>query len=74
MVKTKDTGGTWMALLVKCLTLDFSSGHGLMVCEFEPHVRFCVISAESPEPAWDSLSLPLSLPLPRSYLLSLKNK
>ena len=46
-----------MAQLVKHLTLDFSSGHGLIVCEFEPHVQLC---ADSEEPAWDSLSPSLS--------------
>ena len=48
-----------MAQLVKRLTLDFSSGHDLMVREFQPHVRLC---ADSAEPVWDSLSL-LSLSL-----------
>ena len=48
-----------MAQLVKLLTLDFSSGHGLMVCETEPHVGLC---ADSIGPAWDSLSPSLSLP------------
>ena len=28
-----------MAQLVKCLTLDFDSGHDFMVREIEPHVR-----------------------------------
>ena len=28
--------GTWVAQLVKCPTLDFGSGHDLMVCEIEP--------------------------------------
>ena len=42
---------------------DFGSGHDLMVCGFKPHVR---LYADSTEPAWDSLSLSLSL--------SLKNK
>ena len=28
--------GTWVAQSVKYLTLDFSSGHDLMVCEFKP--------------------------------------
>ena len=57
--------GTWMAQLVKCLTLDFSSGHDLMVHEFEPHIGLC---ADRAEPAWD----PLSLPLPCSWSLSQK--
>ena len=49
-----------MAQLVKRLTLDFGSGHDLKVLEFEPHIGLCTDRAE---PAWDSLSLPLSLPL-----------
>ena len=55
-----------MAQLVRRLTL--GSGHGLMVCEFEPHVG---LGAAGVEPAWDSLSLPLSLPLPCSLSFSL---
>ena len=51
------------------LTLDFGSGHDLAVCEFEPHVG---LDADSSEPAWDSLSLfislSLSLPLPCEQL------
>ena len=47
-----------MAQLVKRLTLDFSLGHDLTVCGFEPHIWLC---ADSAEPAWDSLSLSLSL-------------
>ena len=61
-----------MAQSVKHLTLGFGSGHDLMVCGIEPHVRLC---ADSEEPAWDSLFLLLSLPLPYRYLshsLSLK--
>ena len=50
--------GTWVAQSVKRLTLDFQSGHDLGVCEFEPHIG---LHADSAEPAWDSLSLPLSL-------------
>ena len=55
-----------MAQLVKHLTLDLGSGHDLVVHEFEPYIRFC---ADSADPAWDSLSPPLSLPL--AHLLSL---
>ena len=29
--------GPWMGQVVKCPTLDFSSGHDLTVQEFEPH-------------------------------------
>ena len=47
--------------MVKLPTLDFDSGHDLTVCEFEPRIGFCTDRAE---PAGDSLSLPLSLPLP----------
>ena len=53
--------GTWVAQSVNYLTLDFSSGHVLMVREFRPCVRSCVDSAE---PAWDSLSHSLSAPAP----------
>ena len=35
---------TWVAQLVKYLTPDFSSGHDLMVCEFQPHIRLCTDS------------------------------
>ena len=60
--------GTWMAQSVEHPTLDFGSGHGLMVCEFEPHVGLC---ADSGEPAWDSLSAPLLLVRTHSLSLSL---
>ena len=33
--------GAWVAQLVEHLTLDFGSGHDLMVHEFEPCVRLC---------------------------------
>ena len=55
---TRYCGGTWVAQLAKHLTLDFSSDHDSMVCEFKPRIGLCV---DSPEPAWDSLSLSLSL-------------
>ena len=44
-----------MAHLVKCLALDFSSGHDLMVREFESRIGLCT---DSMEPTWDSLSPP----------------
>ena len=47
-----------MAQSVKRPTLDFSSGCGLAVCEFEPCSR---LRADSVEPAWDSLSPSVSL-------------
>ena len=66
-----------MAQSAKCPTLDFGSGHDLTVREIEPRVELCTDSAE---PAWDSLSLPLSLPLPcwrahiHTHTLSLSQK
>ena len=45
-----------MAQSVKHPTLDFGSGHDLMVCEIEPRIGLCT---DSIEPAW--LSLPFSL-------------
>ena len=57
-----------MAQWVKHLTLDLDAGSNLAVCEFEPRVGLC---ADSVEPAWDSVSLSLSVPpLP---VLSLSN-
>ena len=53
--------GAWVPQLVKRLTLGFGSGHGLLVCEFKPRIGLC---ADSVEPAWDSLCLPLPLPPP----------
>ena len=50
-----------MAQSVKQPTLDFGSGHDLTVHEFKPHIRLC---ADGMEPAWDSLSLSLSLSHP----------
>ena len=47
--------GAWVAQSVKCLTLGFSSGHDLTLCEFKPHIGLC---ADSAVPAWDSLSAP----------------
>ena len=54
---------------VKRLTLDFNSGHDLMVCEFKSHIRLAAVSAE---PALDPLSPSLSAPTP--LVLSLRNK
>ena len=50
-----------MAQLVKHLTLNFSSDRDLTLHEMERQVGLCSVSTE---PAWDSLSLPLSLPTP----------
>ena len=61
MVQDSIACGPWVTESVKCLALDLGSGHDLMVHEFEPPVGVCTDSAE---PAWDSLSLLLSLPSP----------
>ena len=57
-----------MAQLVKHPTLDFGSGHDLVVHGTEPHVGLCPVSTE---PDWDSLSPSPSVPLPCSHVLSL---
>ena len=44
----RDGRGTWVAQSVKHLTLDFGSGHDLVVHEFEPLIRLC---ADGEEPA-----------------------
>ena len=38
--------GRLVAQSVKCSTLDFGSGHDLMVGEFEPRIRLCVGGVE----------------------------
>ena len=53
------TRGTWVAQSVKHQTLDFGSGHDLMVHEMEPHLGLC---ADSMELALDSLSPAISVP------------
>ena len=64
--------GAWAAQLVKGPTLDFSSGHDLMVCGIEPHVRLCT---DSVEPAWDSVSSRSARPLSAVYLkINIKEK
>ena len=64
-------GGTWVAQSVEHLTLGFSSGHDLMVREFEPHMG---LSAVSTEPALDPLSPFISAPPLLCLSFSLKNK
>ena len=64
--KNKSRRGAGMAQLGKRPTLDFISGHNLMVGGFEPCVGLCT---DSVEPVWDSLSLSLSA-LPCSCVLS----
>ena len=53
----KNYWSAWMAQSVKRPTLDFSSGHDLMVHEFKPHI---MLFTDSLKPAWDSFPLPLS--------------
>ena len=61
--------GTWVAPSNKHHTLDLDPGLDLRVGKFEPRIGLCT---DSVEPAWDSLSLPLSLSLPDLCYLSLK--
>ena len=68
-LKKTPNRGAWVALSVKLLTLDFSSGHDLTVYEFEPRIGFCTLSAE---PSWGSLSPSLSAPPLFPCSLSLK--
>ena len=49
--KSVSERGPRMAQSVKCPTLDYGSGHDLMVHGFEPHVGLCTGSVEL---AWDS--------------------
>ena len=51
-IKCRDVSG-WLRSVTQP-SVGFGSGHGLMVYEFEPHVRLCTDNAE---PAWDSLSI-----------------
>ena len=67
-LEKKKVRGAWVAPSVKCEALDFGSGHGLKVCEFEPGIG---LHADSAEPAWDSLSPSLSAPPPLTRALFL---
>ena len=58
--------GTWVAQSIERLTLDFGSGHDLMVREFEPPVRLRAGSTVC-------LGLSLSPSLPLSLSLSLSS-
>ena len=57
MIKVSKTQGAWVAQSVECFTLDFRSGHDLMVRETEPCVGLC---ADNTEPAGD-FSVPFLL-------------
>ena len=63
-------GDTWVAQSVEPLTLDFGSGHALLVPEFEPCIGFC---ADSIEPASDSPT-PSLCPSPARSLSLSQNK
>ena len=66
-IEVMKTRGVWVPQSVKHPTLDFSSGHDLLVREFKPHhIR---LSAVSIEPASDPLS-PSLCPSPCSFFLS----
>ena len=60
LIKRGKFDDDWVAQSIKCPTLELTSGHDLMVHEFKSHVGFC---DDSVEPAWDFLSLSLSLSL-----------
>ena len=63
-----DLGGAWVAQLVKRSIIDFSSGHDLMVPEFEHPLMVQSLLGILSLPL--SLPRPLSLPLPLSLFLS----
>ena len=47
LYKSGCNGGAWVAQLVKCLTLDFASGHDLTAHGFKFHVGLHIDSVES---------------------------
>ena len=53
-----------MAQLVECPTLDFGSGHDLMVCGFEPHTGLHIECGAC-------LGFSLPLPFSRTHALTL---
>ena len=61
----KKRRGAWMAQSIKRPTLDFGSGHNLMVCEMERRVGFYTDST-----ARSLLGISLSLSLPFTLCLS----
>ena len=58
-LKTDKFKGTWVVHSVECLTIDFGSGHDLVVHEIRPHAGLC---AELRTYLGSSLSFSLSLP------------
>ena len=71
MMKLKFQRAAWVAQLVEHSTLDFSSGHDLAICGFEPCIG---LHAGDGEPALDSLSPSLCLYPASSLSLSLSLK
>ena len=65
--RKRNQRGAWVAQPVKRLTLGFGSGHDLTVHEFKPRIG---LHADSVEPAWDSLSVSLSLPPPPTFKIN----
>ena len=59
LIEISQSWGTWVAQPVERPTLDFGSGHDLVVHEFKPLIELSTVSAE---PALDPLSPPLSAP------------
>ena len=59
VMSNKEYRGAWMTQSVEGPSLGFCSGRDLTVGEFEAQVGLC---ADSADPAWDSLSLSLSVP------------
>ena len=66
-VKLRLKDGTWVAQLINRLTLDFGSGHDLMIGEFKPLMG---LRADRVEPVWDSLSPSISAPPLLTFSLS----
>ena len=64
--KYRHFGGTWVAQSVEPMTLEFSSGNDPRVLGLSPTLGPML----SVEPAWDSLSISPSAPLPCSCSLS----
>ena len=64
--------GAWVAQSVKYPTLGFSSDHDFMVHEIDPGIGLCDATAD--KSLLGIIFLSLSLPLPHSLSVSLKNK
>ena len=60
LVKNTSSEGVWVDQSIEHPALDFGSGHDLTVHGMEPRVGLCT---DSMQPAWECLSLSLSLSL-----------